>query len=276
MRARGHAVLGGTFDHLHRGHAALLATAFRVGRSVSVGVTTDRFVATRPKPLAARIQSYATRRRALKRWIDREFPGRSYRLSPLENPFGRSVADDVDVLVISSDTISGGRAVNAERRRRGHRAVPLVVVPVVLAADLRPISSRRIRAGEIDREGRRRAPISIGIGVSDPRDGPAAVRAVRSVFPAARVRRIVDRGPFAPGRGTDPARALARRALRGRELALGIVRTARGGWRVVERTMTTELDPRALPPLNPRKFERVLRDLLEPSVERKTFDAPRS
>jgi cytidyltransferase-like protein len=275
VRTRGHAVLGGTFDHLHLGHAALLATAFRVGRDVSVGVTTDRFVAAHPKPLATRIQSYAARRRALKHWIDRHHPGRSYRLSPLENAFGRSVEDGVDVLVISADTLSGGRAVNAERRRLGRPPVPLEVVPVVLADDLRPISSRRIRAGEIDREGRRRAPISIGIGFSDPRDGPATVRAVRAVFSAARVRAYIDRRPSAPRRPADWARVLARRALRGRELALGVARTARGGWAVVERTVTTELDPRALPPLTRPEFDRALRDLLEPGVERKTFDKPR-
>jgi cytidyltransferase-like protein len=262
VRKRRHAVLGGTFDHFHLGHAALLATAFRVGQSVSVGVTTDRYVAVHPKPLAARIQSYASRRRAIRRWIDRRFPARSYRLSPLENTFGRSIENGVDVLVISADTLAGGRAVNAERRRLGRRPVPLEVVPVVLADDLRPVSSRRIRAGEVDRKGRRRAPISVGIGVRDPKDGPVTVRAVRSVFPTARVRVVLGGRPSAPRRPSDSARVLARKALRGRELALGVARSDRGGWTVVERTEATELDPRWVPPLPRAGFERALRDLL--------------
>ena len=56
------AVLGGTFDHLHIGHHALLASAFGVGDEVAIGVTTDRFVARHPKPVAGRMQPYAARR----------------------------------------------------------------------------------------------------------------------------------------------------------------------------------------------------------------------
>jgi pantetheine-phosphate adenylyltransferase len=275
VRGRGHAVLGGTFDHFHLGHAALLATAFHVGRSVSVGVTTDRYVAAHPKPYAARIQSYATRRRALRRWIDRQYPGRSYRLSPLEDGFGRSVEDGVDVLVISVDTLSGGRAVNAERRRLGRRPVPVVVVPVVLADDLSAISSRRIRAGEIDRQGRRRTPISVGVGVSDPRDAPPAVRAVRSVFPTARVRVVLGGRSTPTGRPPRSAKVLARRALRGGELSLGIARRPRGGWNVVERGEATGLVPRRVPRQTLSGFQRALRELLRPGVERKALDTPR-
>lgn len=271
MPPRPHAVLGGTFDHFHLGHAALLSAAFRVGRSVSVGVTTDRYVTAHPKPFPARIQPYAVRRRALKRWIEREYPTRSYRLSPLENVFGRSVEKGVDVLVLSADTLRGGRAVNAERRRLGRPPVPLEVVPVVLAEDLRPISSRRIRAGEIDRAGRRRTSISVGVGLADSRDRNAAVRAVRSVFPTARIRVTTEDGVALGGRPEVLAKALARHALRGRELALGIARRVGGGWTIVERTETTELDPRTVPPLAERGFPRALRELLKPGVERKAF-----
>jgi cytidyltransferase-like protein len=274
VRARGHAVLGGTFDHLHLGHATLLSSAFRVGRSVSVGLTTDRYVAAHPKPLGDRIQSYATRRRALTRWIDRHYRGRTYRVSPLENRFGRSVEEGVDVLVLSADTLSGGRAVNAERRRLGRPLIPLEVVPVVLADDLRPISSRRVRAGEVDRQGRRRSPIEVGVGVGDRRDLASVVRAVRAVFPAARVRIASSGGSPAAQRPVEQARSLARRAIRGRELALGVARSARGGWTVVERTATAELGPRAFPPLPQPAFGRALRGLLSPAVERKTFDTP--
>jgi cytidyltransferase-like protein len=275
VRARGHAVLGGTFDHFHLGHGALLATAFRVGRTVSIGVTTDRFVAAHPKPFPRRIQPYAVRRRAVLRWVTRRYRVRSYRVVPLEDPFGRSVEDGVDVLVLSADTLAGGRAVNAERRRLGRGPVPLEVVPVVLADDLRPISSRRVRAGEIDRMGRRRSPIPIGLGLSDRADGPVAVRAVRSVFPSARVRVFVVEGPRPPRSAAAQARTLARKAVQGRELGLGIARAPGGSRSVVERTPATELHPRALRPLTSLGFQRGLRALLRPGVERKAFDVPR-
>jgi len=275
VRARGQAVLGGTFDHFHLGHATLLTTAFRVGRSVSVGVTTDRFVAAHPKPFPGRIQPYAVRRRALVRWIARHYRGRSYRVVPLEDTFGRSVENGVDVLVLSADTLAGGRAVNAERRRLGRRPVLLEVVPVVLADDLRPISSRRVRAREIDRRGRRRARIPVGLVVNDPRDRPAAVHAVRSVFPSARIRWRVLQGSHHPRTIAAQARTLAKRAVPGCEIGLGIARAPDGRRSVVERTPTTELAPRSLPPLTLPGFQRALRALVQPEMERKTFDIPR-
>jgi pantetheine-phosphate adenylyltransferase len=237
------AVLGGTFDRLHVGHAALLATAFRVGRTVAIGVTTAEYLARHPKPGGRAIQSYATRRRALARYLGTHYPRRAFRLVPLRDTFGRSVEDGVDALVVSADTVAGGDAVNAERRRRGRAPLPVVVVPLVLADDLEPVSSRRIRAGEIDPRGRRRAPIDVGLAAGD-RDRAAAERALRAVFPRLRLTRL----PESPTRQRLAPRSHARRAAaaaqQGRELGVGIVRSGRGRWLVGIRTSHVELSPR--------------------------------
>jgi len=270
-----HAVLGGTFDHFHVGHAALLDSAFQAGYSVSVGVTTDRFVSAHPKPFSSRIQPYARRRRAVLRWVRWHYPRRTVRLVPLANPFGRSVEDGVDVLVVSADTLAGGRAVNDERRRLGRRPVPLRVVPVVLADDLGPVSSRRIRSGEIDRFGRRLAPLRVGVGVADAEDRHVVARAVRAAFPSATV---VCLGPAMRDRRTETgtlARKLARRAVRSRELALGVARAAAGGWQIVERTPNVELRARSVPRGSQRVLFRALSTLLRPRLGRKAFGPPR-
>ncbi|HTP53788.1 MAG TPA: pantetheine-phosphate adenylyltransferase [Thermoplasmata archaeon] len=240
-----HAVLGGTFDRLHVGHAALLAAAFRAGRRVSVGVTTDAFVRSVGKPGARSIQPYAVRRRSLRRWISAHFPRRECRLVPLSDRYGRSVGPGVDVLVVSAETEDGGRAVNAERRRRGEPSVPIVVVPLVLADDLWPVSSRRIRAGTIDRRGRRIAPLSVGIATDDPADRAVVVAAVRRAWPRARWRLVA--GPRGPRRRAAPAaRRLAAAAIGRTELALGVARGRAGGWVLVERSRVSELDPVAV------------------------------
>ena len=118
------AVLGGTFDHLHVGHHTLLATAFRTGREVAVGLTTDDYISAHPKPGSRRIQPYSVRRACLVRWIRQNYPRRNWRVTPLENRFGRSVEPEVGALVVSGDTEEGGRAVNRERRRLGRAPVP--------------------------------------------------------------------------------------------------------------------------------------------------------
>lgn len=276
MRRYRLAVLGGTFDHLHVGHHALLASAFRVGEEVAVGLTTDRFVADHPKPVPDRIQPFSVRRAALVRWVHRNFPGRRWRVTPLEDPFGRSVGPEVDVLVVSRDTEPGGRSVNRERRRLGRRPVPLVVVPLALADDLEPVSSRRVRSGEIATDGRRLAPIRVRVSTSGPKERAAAVRAVRTVFPRARV---VRNGSL-PGR-----RRLGGLSGKGRpppappaavDLSVELRPWKRPGWVVVETTPRVRLRPRLIRGSRLAELEAGLVEALRPRPKRKFFGTPRS
>jgi len=268
MPRRTLAVLGGTFDHFHRGHEALLATAFRVGDSVAIGVTTDRFLASQTKPVADRLEPYANRLRRLRRWLGRRYPGRRWRTVPLEDRFGGSILPGVGVLVVSADTRAGGRAVNRERRRRGLPAVPLVVVPLVLADDLVPISSRRIRAGEIDGAGRRTAPLPVGLAVEDPADRRDAERTVRSAFRTARITRV----PFtSTGTLRSRARLAARAAAARRALGVAVAREGRS-----HRAFAVATGPIALgPTVAGAGWSRRLRDTLRPPSGRKGFGPPR-
>ena len=179
-------VLGGTFDHLHAGHWALLRAAMRGGGEVAIGLTTARYLAAHRKPAQGQIESYEHRRRAPARWLRKEFPHRRWKVVPLEDRFGRSVEPGFDRLVVSVETAEGGATVNAERRRRQLPGLEVVTVPLVLADDFLPVSSRRIRLGVIDRRGRRRAPIRIALAVDPPSDAAEWRQALRRVFPRAR------------------------------------------------------------------------------------------
>ena len=236
-------VLGGTFDRLHVGHEALLRTAFRAGRRVAVGLTTEAFLADHPKPRGERIASYATRRRILRAWLERHYPESRWTILPLSDRFGGSVEDGVKALVVSAETVDGGRAVNAERRRRGRRPVPMLRVPLVLADDLEPVSSRRIRAGTIDRNGRRLAPIGVGVALERSQDFNAVRQGVRRVFARPRFAPSLFRIRPGVGRGRALTRA-TRRALGGNEFALGLS-SAPGA----SRWMTLASPNVALPPL---------------------------
>lgn len=152
------AVLGGTFDHLHAGHRALLAAAFDRAREVKIGLTTDRFARSERKPLSERVQSYAVRRRHLRTFLTERFGNRAWTVVPLRDRWGGSVGPGADLLILSEETRRAARPINAERRRRGLPPIPIVVVRQVRADDGRPIASRRIRSGEIDAEGHLRDP----------------------------------------------------------------------------------------------------------------------
>ncbi len=251
------AVLGGTFDRFHVGHEALLTAAFRLGRTVAIGVTTEAYLAAHPKPAGRRIAPYSVRRRVLAAWLRRRFPGRPFVIRPLEDRFGGSVGPRVGVLVVSADTAGGGAAVNDERARLGRRRVPVAVVPLVLADDLHPVSSRRIRAGEIDRNGRRRSAIPVELTVGDARAVGWATRAVRAVFPRARISRRVVRS-FPPHR---------RRGLPSDTLRLDVRPSSDGRWAVEESTDGRTVRARSLDGPGPRDLERGLRRCLRPSED---------
>ena len=149
-------VLGGTFDHLHAGHRAMLARAFRVGDTVGIGLATDAFVARRPKPHRTALEPYATRRRALTEFLGRRYPGRRWYVTALSDPWGRSTDREVEAIVLSEETAAAGPAIDGERRRLGLPPLRRYVVRLVRDRSGVPIRSRRIRSGEIDADGRPR------------------------------------------------------------------------------------------------------------------------
>ena len=143
---------GGTFDEIHRGHIALLSKAFQAGRKVIIGVSSDEFAIKRGKKLN---HDYEKRVQNLKNAIEREFGVVDYEIAKLEADFGPAVTSgDVSALVTSSDTQHKGTTLNSIRTGRRLKPVQVIAVGIVKADDGRPISSTRIRAGEIDGTGK--------------------------------------------------------------------------------------------------------------------------
>jgi len=145
---------GGTFDHLHRGHIALLSRSFDIGDAVVIGVTSDVFARKEGKNPD---QSYAERVRALEEFIHKNLPGRRYVIVKLDDYFGPGIASpDVQAIVVSKETAKRVHIANALRKEKGYPPLETIVVDYVLAEDSKPISSTRIRGGEIDTEGKPR------------------------------------------------------------------------------------------------------------------------
>ena len=143
---------GGTFDHIHAGHASLLKKSFEVGDEVVIGLTSDEFVARVGKKPD---YDYQRRERELRSYIEEHFPGRKYVIAKLYDYFGPGIAEaDVQALVASPETAARLAIANKLRAEKGFPPLSLVTVDWTPADDGRPISSTRIRSGEIDEEGR--------------------------------------------------------------------------------------------------------------------------
>ena len=100
-------------------------------------------------------RKYGERKAELEAFIKSRFPGGRYTIAKLDDYFGPGIASrDVQALVASPETGKRVGLANALRAERGFPPLELVLVDWVEAEDGRPISSTRIRKGEIDEEGR--------------------------------------------------------------------------------------------------------------------------
>ncbi|MEA1944784.1 MAG: phosphopantetheine adenylyltransferase [Euryarchaeota archaeon] len=141
--------VGGTFDPLHDGHKALLSKAYKFGSDVAIGLTSNDLARKHLQPVA----DYRERKRELERYVTDHF-GVSPEIITLHDPYGAALAESFDYIVVSPETYSVAETINELRVKRGMPEIEIVLVPFVLAEDGIPISSTRIKNGEIDLHGR--------------------------------------------------------------------------------------------------------------------------
>lgn len=145
---------GGTFDEIHNGHLSLISKAFEVGKKVIIGVTSDEFAVER-KGIDKIHHSYEERVVNLKEIIKNKLGDVVYEISKLDNDYGPVVISaQISALVASAETAKKGDEINVIRSRNGLPSLTIIAVEMIRAEDGNPISSSRIRAGEIDASGR--------------------------------------------------------------------------------------------------------------------------
>lgn len=138
--------VGGTFDKFHDGHKKLLSTAFELGNRIEIGVTSDAFGG-----LKGEIDSCEERMNNLKLFFKDKS---NFRVVSLDDPFGTTIYEaDFDAIVVSEETEPTAMKINEIRLSKGMNPLDIIVVSFVLAEDGNPISSTRIRCGEIDKNG---------------------------------------------------------------------------------------------------------------------------
>jgi pantetheine-phosphate adenylyltransferase len=145
--------VGGTFDELHKGHRILLVKAFEVGEHVLIGLCSDRLVESLMKPHIT--APYNERLKELKEFLHRMGFLERAEIMPLNDPFGVTLSEGcIEALVVSRETEPMAHRINQERARMGLKPLEIVVIDMVPSENHAPISTTRIRRGEIDREGK--------------------------------------------------------------------------------------------------------------------------
>ena len=144
--------VGGTFDELHKGHRRLLVKAFEVGEKVLIGLCTDEFVKKMGKPHVT--ATYETRLNELHAFLEKSNLTEKAEITPLNDPYGKTLTDKcIEALVVSEETEKIAVKINQKRNEKSLPPLKIITISMVPAENYKPISTTRIREGEIDREG---------------------------------------------------------------------------------------------------------------------------
>ncbi len=177
--------VGGTFDVFHDGHKALLKCAIDSGDELLVGLTSDEMAGRTRKSF----NPYPLRKRVLEAYLKRNGV-RDYRVVPIEEEYGPAVEEELDVLVVSAERRPVTVALNEERKKAGLSPLEIRPVPMVLAEDCIPITSKRIRAGDIDARGRMIRPMRINVGTSNRIKVNAVRKVVSKLYSKVRIKGV--------------------------------------------------------------------------------------
>jgi pantetheine-phosphate adenylyltransferase len=144
--------VGGTFDEFHKGHKVLLMKAFEIGEHVLIGLCSDEFVNKMGKPHAT--APYEDRLKELCAFLTSLGVSEKAEIVPLNDPYGNTLADRcIEALVVSEETEKTAIKINQKRSEARLPPLTIVTISMVPAENCKPISTTRIREGEIDREG---------------------------------------------------------------------------------------------------------------------------
>ncbi len=144
--------IGGTFECLHDGHRELLRKAFELADSgqVDIGLTSNTMANKRSR----KIPDYSCRESQLLEYISGSPKKAKYRVIELNDPYGKTLDEDYDYIVVSPETHPVALKINSIRKDKGMKPIEIVRIGFVLAEDSERISSTRIVSGEIDTHGR--------------------------------------------------------------------------------------------------------------------------
>ena len=152
-------LIGGTFDRFHAGHLSLMEAGLSECSSIEAWLTADCLAHSKDP----RVNPWDTRAQEMKEALGDD-AGR-VRFHTLEDNHGPAPAHaDATAIICTEETRDECEEIN--RLREGSDLSPLHIISVghVLAWDGEPISSSRIRAGEIDRNGKPWIPNSVRAG----------------------------------------------------------------------------------------------------------------
>ncbi len=142
--------LGGTFDHLHLGHETFIKFASQFANFLLIGVTDDKMVMKKVYPQS--IQPFEVRKNAVINFCHQNQI--KCKVTKLTDPYGPTLDDQsVQAIAVTNDTVLGAKKINELRQKLNLKPLTIHVCSLVKDEYGEIITSSRIRAGLINRQG---------------------------------------------------------------------------------------------------------------------------
>ncbi len=152
------AILGGTFDHLHKGHKDFIFFAISNSEKLIVGITSDEYIQNSQSKTQnpESIESFEKRKKEFEEFIKNESLEKKIEIIKIDNVYGPAIDIDsnIEAIIVVDKTLHGASEVNVKRKELGLTELEIIIAPSSFAEDGKTISSSRIRKGEIDRDGK--------------------------------------------------------------------------------------------------------------------------
>jgi phosphopantetheine adenylyltransferase len=146
-------ILGGSFDKLHKGHKLLLKHALRFSDRIKIGLVKDEML--KDKLFSSKIEKFNLRKNKIISFLKKIRKNVKIDIIPLSDPYGPSIEDNTFTDIIATEeTLPRVIKINKIRISKNLSKLKIHVVRLLLADDGRIIRSSRIRAGEIDKDGK--------------------------------------------------------------------------------------------------------------------------
>ena len=164
-----HSVLGGTFDHFHKGHERFIGAALADSEKLTIGITSDEMLDNKSQKNT--VENYPTREQSVEDFITTNGHKNRVEVFKINDIYGPSIDDlSLEAIYVIDDTYKGAEMVNLKRESLGLTKLAIVVVPTLDMNDSKRISSTAIRLGKIDRHGNNYAdlfPIDASLTLPD-------------------------------------------------------------------------------------------------------------
>ncbi len=143
-------VFAGSFDQLHEGHKHILRNAFKIGKNVAIGLTTDKMLQNKTNKHL--LQSFEERHGEIENFIKSECDVDRCSIFSIDTKEGGAdTMEDLEALIVSDEigVVQNAFDINQMRIDNELKRFHIIIIPRVRTPDGRPLSSSRKRNGEI-------------------------------------------------------------------------------------------------------------------------------